>query len=229
MFTKIENEIIRVLRDHLKDVPKDNITSEKTELGESLPVISLTNVDFEVKEVGFGGSIGGKDRELQDTFSGDGETREFTLKVKPLRPIITVEQPPGNKLKEDDYEVDYKKGTIIFYSPPIKAEDNILIRYLKPTETKSIRFNLRYHLKIRAEDKTQRDSITVKAMEILLREEDSFNRKGIYLKPVKGYDTPPNENIHEDVYGKTIEYLVESTLQVEIPRPRIEKIELQRT
>lgn len=228
MFKKIETAIIKVLQDHLKTVPKDNIGVKNPKLGENLPAISLTNVDFEVKEVGLGRSIGGEGLELQETFSGDGKKKEFTVKEKPLRPTITVEHPPGMRIKEDDYGVDYKNGVITFHSPPKEGKENILIKYLKPIEIKGVRFNLRYHLTVWAGDEAQRDAITVEVMETLLREEDTLNRQGIPIRPVKGFNIPPDKDLPGEIHGKTIEYLIEADLQVEVPYPRIEKIELQR-
>lgn len=228
MFKKIETAMIKVLQDHLKTVPKDNIGVKITELGENLPAISITNIDFEVQDVGVGRSIGGEGRELQDMFSGDGKTKEFTVKVKPLRPTITVEHPIGTRLTEDDYAVNYEKGVITFKSPPEKGKENILVKYLKPIEIKGLRFNLRYHLNIWAGDEAQRDAITVEVMETLLREEDTLNWQGISIKPVKGFNIPPNEDLPGETYGKTIEYSTEAELRVVVPYPRMEKIEIKR-
>lgn len=224
MFNKVENAIIRILRDNLKSVSKDNIGTKKIKL-DSLPAISIANVDFEVKEVGFGRSVGGL--ELQETFSGDAKTVEFTLKTKPLKPIVGVEYSSGNRLNETDYSVDYEKGIIKFLSPPKKAKENIIVKYLKPTEMKGLRFNLRYNLNIWAKDETQRDSITVDVMETLLREEDSFNGEDMAIKPIKGFNTPQNDDVPKGIQGKTLEYLIESGLQVEIPLTRIEEVEIE--
>lgn len=228
MFKKIETAIIKVLQENLKTVPKDNIGVKKSKLGENLPAISLTNHDFEVKDVGVGRSIGGEGRELQDTFSGDGKTKEFTLKEKPLRPTIAVEHPPGRRLTEAEYSVDYEKGVVTFHSPPEKSKENISVKYLKPAEIKGLRLNLRYHLNVWAGDEAQRDAITLEVIETLLREEDTLNRQGISIKPSKGFNTPPNKDLPREIHGKTIEYLIEADLQVEIPLPRMEKIELKR-
>lgn len=225
MFSKVENAIIGALKDNLKTVPKDNIGVKKIK-ADSLPAISITNVDFEVKEVGLGRSVGGA--VLQDTFSGDSKTKEFVLKQKPIKPIIGVDYPIGNRLKENNYEINYEKGIITFPSPPKKAKENIIVKYLKPTETRGLRFNLKYNLNIWAKDETQRDSITVEVIEALLKEEDSFNREDMTIKPIRGFNAPQNEETPKGIQGKTLEYLFESSLEVEIPSPRIEKIETRR-
>ena len=226
MFSKVESAIIKVLKDNLKTVPNENIIIGEIKTN-SLPVISINNVDFEVKEVGFGRSVGSV--ELKDVFSGDSKTKKFTLKVKPLKPIIDVEYPPGNKLKENAYTVDYESAVITFISAPKKAKDNILIKYLKPTETKGMTYNLRYHLNIWGKDETQRDAITVDVMKTLLKEEDSLNREDMILKPTRGFNIPQNGEPQKGAHGKTLEYIIETGLEVEIPLTRIEKIEIKRT
>jgi hypothetical protein len=225
MFDRIETAIVNVLQNQLKTVPPENIRAKRHQHGGSLPFLSLLNIDFDVKEVGFGRSVGGV--ELVDTFSGDATTVDFLLNVKPLRPIVTVEKPPGTRLTEDDYTVDYEKGLITFNTPPPAAKDNIVVRYFKPTQVKGLKLDLRYHINVWAADEGQRDTLTVEVMEVLLSEEESLNRQGIFLKPIKGFNIPPNSDLSE-VYGKTIEYSIEASLEVEVPIPRVEKIEIHR-
>lgn len=227
MFTKIETAIISVLQDHLNAVPKENIGLKKPKPKGSLPAISLTNIDYEIKDVGVGRSISRQGKAVQDVFNGDGKRKEFTLTENPLKPLIRVEHPRETKLREDDYDVDYENSVVIFNSPPKRGKENVVITYHKPTEIKGITFNLRYHLNVWAKDEAQRDAVTMSVIEILLREEDALNRQGIFIKPVKGFNIAPNENIPEAIYGKTTEYLIEADLQIEIPHPRIEKVEVQ--
>jgi hypothetical protein len=224
MFAKIEAAILRVLQDHLTTVPPKNIQATQRQRGGSLPAIALVNVDFAVKEVGFGRSVGGV--ELQDTFSGDATAVAFRLRVKPLRPIRAVEAPPGTRVPEDEYAVDYEQGLVTFHTPPPAAEDNVVVRYLKPTQVKAVKLELRYHLTVWAADEAQRDALTVAVMEALLLEEEALNRQGIFLKPVKGFTVPPAGEGSDDGYGRTLEYAVEASLEVEVPLPRIEKIEI---
>jgi hypothetical protein len=225
MFSKIETAIINVLRDNLKSVSKDNIGIKEPK-PKNLPSITLTNEDFEIKEVGIGRSIGGEGRETQETFSGDGKKTEFTFTEKPVKPFIGVEYPAGKRLDERNYKVDFEKNLIIFQSPPAKEKDNILVRYNKPIEVKTLKFNLRYHLNVWAEDGAQRDEIAVEVIETLLRNEELLSQQGIGISPVKGFNIPPDDG-KGNMYGKTLEYLVETDLQVPTAVPRIEKIEIK--
>jgi hypothetical protein len=231
MFGIIETSIVKILQENIKSVPKDNIQSMKPDLkiGKNLPAISVVNMDFKIEEIGIGGSTG-PNKQLQDIFSGDGKKTKFTLTKKPLRPITKVEHPLGKQKKEsDDYIVDYGKGSITFHSPPQEGKDNILIKYLLPFETKGLKFDMKYFLQIWTHDKAQRDSITIDVIKTLLKEASTLVQQGILIKPIRGSNYSLGEEIPEGVYIKTLEYSVKTELNVEIPFPRVEKIEIQKT
>ena len=227
MFKKIESAIIEVLKEQLKSVPKGNIDTKKTKLGDTLPRVSIVNVAFDVKDVGVGSSIGGENVRAQEKFSGDGEKKEFILSEKPVRPLVMVEHPSGSRLKKADYTVDYGRGAVTFRTPPKKGEDNISVKYLKPFEVKGLRLNLKYHIYVWASDEAQRDAIAVEVLEAILREETSLDQQGVYLKLVKGFNTSIDDG-SENVFGKTLEYMIEADLQVEVPYPRMERIDVNK-
>jgi hypothetical protein len=225
MFNKVETTIIKILQDHLQTVPKKNIDTKPD--FKRLPAISVSNVNFEIDEVGLGRSIGGVGREATDVFNGDSKNREFTLTEKPLKPILSIEHPIKKRLRESDYFIDYEKGVIVFQTPPSKGDQNVSVKYLKPFDTKGLKLNITYHVNIWAKDENQRDEITVETIKTLLREEDTLTQQGISIKPIKGFNILNGEDIPKGVYGKTLEYEVKTDLHVEIPLPRIEKIEIQ--
>ena len=227
MFKKIESAIIEVLKEQLKSVPKGNIDTKKTKLGDKLPRVSIVNVAFDVKDVGVGSSIGGENVRAQEKFSGDGEKKEFILSEKPVRPLVMVEHPSGSRLKKADYTVDYGRGAVTFRTPPKKGEDNISVKYLKPFEVKGLRLNLKYHIYVWASDEAQRDAIAVEVLESILREETSLDQQGVYLKLVKGFNTSIDDG-SENVFGKTLEYMIEADLRVEVPYPRMERIDVNK-
>ena len=227
MFNKIESAIIEVLKEQLKSVPKGNIDTKKTKIGEKLPAISIVNVAFDVKDVGVGSSIGGENVRAQEKFSGDGERKEFILSEKPVRPLVMVEHPPGSRFNKADYTVDYSKGAVSFRTPPKKGEDNISVKYLKPFEVKGLRLNLIYHIYVWASDEAQRDEIAVEVLEAILREETSLDQQGVYLKLVKGFNTSMDDG-GGNVFGKTLEYMIEADLLVEVPYTRMERIDVNK-
>ena len=227
MFNKIESALIEVLKEQLKSVPEGNIDIKKSKPGRKLPTISVSNVAFDVKDVGVGSSIGGENARAHEKFSGDGEKTEFILSEKPVRPLIAVEHPSGSRLNEADYSVDYRRGAVTFHTPPKKGEDNVSVKYLKPFEVKGMKLNLVYHIDVWASDEAQRDAITVEVMEAILREETSLNQQGVYPKPVKGFNTSI-DNGSENAFGKTLEYMIEADLRVEVPYPRMEQIDVNK-
>ena len=227
MFKKIESAILEVLKEQLESVPKGNIDSKKTKLGGKLPAISIVNVAFDVKDVGVGSSISGENASAQEKFSGDGERKEFILSEKPVRPLVMVEHASGSRFNEADYTVDYGRGAVSFRIPPKKGEDNISVKYLKPFEVKGLRLNLTYHIYVWAGDEAQRDEIAVEVLEALLREETSLDQQGVYLKLVKGFNTSMDDG-SGNVFGKTLEYMIEADLMVEVPYPRMEQIDVKK-
>ena len=227
MFKKIESAIIEVLKEQLESVPKGNIDTKKTKLGEKLPAISIVNVAFDVKDVGVGNSIGGEDARAQEKFSGDGERKEFILSEKPVRPLVMVEYPSGSRLNAADYTVAYGRGAVIFLTQPKKGEDNILVKYLKPFEVKGLRLNLTYHICVWASDEAQRDEIAVEVLEAILREETSLDQQGVSMKLVKGFNTSMDDG-SGNAFGKTLEYMIEADLLVEVPSPRMEQIDVKK-
>jgi len=231
MFDKIESLIIKVLKDNLNIVSKDNIGLTRIDFKGKLklPAISIEDVDFKVEEPGIGRALSSVEKELIDVFSGDGRETKFSLSKKPLKPTVEVEHPPGRKLREGvDYSVDYAEGIVIFNSPPISGDKNIVIKYHAPVEIKGLKFNIKYHIGVWADDESLCDTIAVKVIELLLREEKQFTVQGIFLKPIGGFNVNSNELLPKDVYGKVLEYQVEAQLQVEVPVPRIERIEIRR-
>jgi hypothetical protein len=227
LFEKIESAIMEVLKEQLESVPKGNIDTKKAKLGGKLPAISIVNVSFDVKDVGVGNSIGGENVHAQEKFSGDGERKEFILSEKPVRPLVVVEYPPGSRLNAADYTVAYGRGAVIFRTPPKKGEDNISINYLKPFEVKGLRLNLTYHICVWASDEAQRDEIAVEVLEAILREETSLDQQGVSLKLVKGFNASMDDG-SENVFGKTLEYMIEADLVVEVPYSRMERIDVKK-
>jgi hypothetical protein len=227
LFKTIESAIKEILKEKLTSVPKGNIDTKKIKLGEKLPAISIVNVSFDVKDLGVGSSIGGEKVHTQEKFSGDGERKEYILSEKPVRPLVIVEYPSGSRLNEANYTVDYGRGAVTFYKPPQKGEDNISIKYLKPFEVKGLRLNLIYHICVWASDEAQRDAIAVEVLETILREETSLDQKGVNLKLVKGFNTTMDDG-SENVFGKTLEYMIEADLRVKVPYPRMEKIDVNK-
>ncbi|HUS77306.1 MAG TPA: hypothetical protein VM050_01385 [Patescibacteria group bacterium] len=224
MFEKIEAALVKVLQEGLEEVSKSNVVAKKRRL-DKLPAVCVGNVGFEFVDIGVGRSMGSADNRRHEAFSGDGETVNFTLKEKALRPLISVEHPTGVRLFEDDYAVDYGAGIVTFKRPPAEGEDNVTVRFYLPFEVKGLRLNLRYHVNVWGKDEAQRDALTEGAVAALLREERYLSEEGVHLKPVRGFNVDPEDP--KEGFGKTIEYDIETEMLVEVTMPRMEEIDIK--
>lgn len=228
MFDEIENDLIAILQKNVGEVPKENISAKMSDLNieKNLPAIYIRNIDFKIEEVGIGRVASTKSNEVKEYFNGDGEKVNYILSKKPLKPILLVEHPLGRRRTENvDYVVDYKTGLIIFKFPPEEGSNNILVKYLVPVETKSVKLNMKYYISVWSRDEAQVNRILFSIIKTFLKEGERLISKGILIKPVRGFSIPA-EDLPEGVYGKTIECLLETYLQVEIQLSRIEKIEI---
>ncbi|MEM2455575.1 MAG: hypothetical protein QXL85_06195 [Candidatus Bathyarchaeia archaeon] len=229
MIDKIEEAIVSVLRENIEGVPKENIGMRKPDLSiaVNLPAISIVNVEFKIEEIGIGRSFATKNNEVEERFSGDGKRVNYTLSRKPLKPTLIVEHPPGERrLENADYFVDYENGSITFQVPPEEGSNNILVRYLIPAEIKSVKLIMKYHINVWDGDELRANKITFSIIEALLKREEDLNLRGVMIKPTGGFSIPADKT-PKGVYGRTIECLLETYMQVETPLPRIEKIEIK--
>jgi len=66
----------------------------------------------------------------QDTFDGDGSTKEFALTYDDiLHGSVTVTVDNDEKTEGTDYTVDYEAGKIIFGTAPASGTGNIVVDY----------------------------------------------------------------------------------------------------
>jgi len=232
MLNDVEDAVIKVLRENLEGIPKENINVKRPDFKkDSLPSISFENVEFKTEDLGMGASSGEKKEGAHDKFSGDNKTEKFNLSKIPLKPLEIVEHPLGTERREvDDYTVDYEKAIIKFRIPPVRGKDNISVKYFVDKsvgETKGFKFNLKYNLCIWAKDEGERDRITMDVLKTLLMVTDELNDQGIVLRTLGGANIG-DEKIPEGVFGKNIECDIESEVYVEVPYERIRKIEVKK-
>lgn len=227
MINEVEEAILETLKKGLSELvsPENIVIGElghKTEKS-----VSLINTGFTVEELGIGSSGGVKKEEVEDKFDSDGEKKEFKLGQKPLHPLIIVENPIGTVKKDpDDYTVNYAGGVIFFRMPPEKGKGSVLVKYSIAraiAETQKFKFILNYALHIQADNLLERNLLTLGAIKLLYRERSQLINRGVEeVRLIKGYSTQTADTKIENV----IEYLVETTVPIEMPVPPIEKIEI---
>ena len=222
MLVRFSEAIVEALQSGM-DVPKGRVGLKSPAAKQKLPYVHVSNVSFEVKDGGLGGSVGGEGVTVSDRFDGDGVITSYTLTEKPMRPLVSVESPPGSRVHPNQYVVDYLAGTVTFNKPPKKGERNVVMLYRKPYLSRGINLELTYNVIVWEGDEEARDRLATAAMQALLKAEETLNSSGIFLKPVRGY------NVDQGLgggYGKAIEYSVEGEVRVDIEVGRIESIDM---
>jgi hypothetical protein len=223
MFAEIEEAIVKALQENLKDVKKGNIGGTGLTSKTGLPYVQVTNSGFKPADSGIGRPVVPDDK-VQDVFDGDGEEKVFTLSEKPVRPLLGVEVD-GVKASSQVYAVDYREGTLTLGQPPKKGERNVKVTYLKPYVTLGQRLSLIYEVNVWGKDETQRDRLAEDAMMALLKEEETLNKQGLFLKLLDG------ANMAEpgvEALGKRVLYEVEADLVVKIDVGRMEDIDVRK-
>ena len=229
MIPEIDEAILGSLRKGLADlVPADNIGSGIEPLKKKC--VCVSNTDFTIEESGMSVSEV-KNEEKFEIFDADGQSAEFRLTGTPIKEILKVEHPKGHfRAAPDDYTLDKVKNVIVFRETPKKGSNAVLIRYEldKPLgESRILKFALLYTLEIRAENASDRDKITLAAIETLYREVNSLFLQGVDdISFDRGYthDLP-------DGAGKStiLEYTVMASRRIDIVYPAIAKVDIKRS
>jgi hypothetical protein len=233
LFEVIGSEIVKALQENIPDISRENISTRKPDIKKpaQLPAISVSSSEFTFEDAGVGGGGSDVKDQAEEHLSGDGKTTSFTLSGRPIRPLLRVEAPEGEvKLEKSDYTVDYGKRVITFSSPPPKGRNNILVRYYSAKaagDTKFVRMNITYNVDVWAKDEPQRDRIAVDAIKAILLAEEGLATKGIRVKPSQGLNFEPESKITDGVFAKRLVYNAEAHLEVKVPVPTIERIEIE--
>jgi hypothetical protein len=228
MIEEVDEAILEALRKGLAELlPPENVVLGEPG-GERPKAVFLNNIDFTVEELGIGSSGGIKKEEVSESLEGDGARKDFQLSQKPLFPLIGVESPLGTARHEpDDFGVDYSGGIISFRLPPEKGKE-IQIRYHiahAVAETRCLKFALSYALTIWAEDQLERDRITLEAVKVLYQERPELEKRGVSdIRLVRGFSE--GSALDRRRRASTLQYLVETTISIEMPLPAIERIEI---
>ncbi|ODS40769.1 MAG: hypothetical protein A7315_15510 [Candidatus Altiarchaeales archaeon WOR_SM1_79] len=96
MLNDVEDAVIKVLRENLEGIPKENINVKRPDFKkDSLPSISFENVEFKTEDLGMGASSGEKKEGAHDKFSGDNKTEKFNLSKIPFSVKYFVDKSVG--------------------------------------------------------------------------------------------------------------------------------------
>lgn len=195
MIQAVDEAVLESLKKGLSGiVPEGGIIFGEPEPGKKARVY-LYNDDFVIEDTCMGAMAETKYEEAEETFDGDGKATEFKLAKAPVSQVSLVEYPKGTvRFAPDDYGSDNDTGVITLRDAPPKGKGNILVRYTLPNpvgEVSFLRFALTYGITIVAEDRGERDRITLACIDALYRDVTGLARKGIdEIRLVKGYSTP---------------------------------------
>lgn len=226
MIREITETIATIFREIIKSVPKSSITIDEVNSGKGKapPSVVITSPEFTVEEFSLAGSEPEKKEVQEERFNGDGKANEFILSQKPLRPLLLVEHPLGEERGEpEDYSVDYSAAKITFRTPPSKGKSNVLVRFrsVKSSgELRNLQLNLKYIVKVNAENGSQRDEITLDALKALVFAKEALERKGVAFNILGGR----NDAIDHEAASRQIECIAHTKLIVEMPAGAMEKI-----
>jgi len=203
----------------------------------SLPTIAIYDAGFSFEKTGIGEAMGVTREQTQDEFSGDGIKSSFKLTNIAVRPLISVEVPPNNKLTEiSEYTFDYLKNEITFRTPPPKIQkgkNNIFVTYSlakSAGEVKGIRVKVHCNFDIWAKTSAQCDKLALSVVRSMLFAEDSLSAKGIHLTPLGGTTISDGDGGKiKDLHARRLNYRVETDMSFVEKVPRIETIEISKS
>jgi hypothetical protein len=230
MIREVNDVIIDVLRTGMsKLIPPENIFIEEFK-AKKQRTISLVNSEYFIEELGIGSSGGIKKEEIAEKFDADGEKLEFKVSQVPVKPIVSVQSPPGTEKKDtDDYTVNYDTGTITFRAPPEKGKDKVLVKYVISkaiAETRYLKFLLNNSLIITSDNIEDRNKLTIESLRVLYAGRPAMTAKGVEeFKLLKGYSVHTSGT--QVIDASIIDFQVVKVLEIEIPVPPIERIEIE--
>jgi hypothetical protein len=227
MLTEIEDRLVKILQEKVKEIPKDNIVVNMEPA--TSPAVAISNLNFAFENMGLVENIDEGNIAMEELFSSDGAKKSYSLEDKPLQETVQVTCPPGTSLEErKDFDVDYAKTSIEFSKAPPKGKNNLLVKYLsnkKIMTVKGLKIKGTYAIDVIHTDRAEADSLAEKVVKALLLAEDELATEGIELKPVGG------EMLREQ--GKKTEkirlnYAFEMEMRVKKIIPPITKITISR-
>ena len=227
MLTEIEDRLVKILQERVKEIPKDNIVLNM-EPAKS-PAVAISNLSFEFENMGLVENIDEGNVELEEWFSSDGVQKSYKLKERPLQDNVQVECPLGTSLAEKkDFDVNYGKGSIDFSKAPPKGKNKLFVKYLsqkKIMTVKGLKLKGTYAIDVLHDDRAKVDSLAEKVVKALLLVEDELAAEGIELKPVGGETLKEQGKKTEKI---RLKYSFEKELRVKKIIPPIEKIRITR-
>lgn len=215
MFEKIE----RLLINFIKENVGLSVTFKKQDFS-TLPSIYLLCNGFSLEEM-MGRNV--KKKHEKEKFIGNEKTTDFKLKTMPLKLIhVSIDE---KEIKDDAFVIDSVNGILKFRNAPPK-DSKIFVEYTiaeNIAEIHEVLVHFTYYLSIYSESREELSSILLKIISAIITKKDEFLNEGIAIKLGK----VENEDVlDKKIYGMKMEISIDKKISIEVPVPKIEKIEI---
>ena len=224
MLAEIEENIVKVLKEKLVEVPKENILVNAKP--SKLPAVIISNLKFKFDNNSLAENLDQGHIQIEEKLDSDGAKTSYKLQEKPFKKSVVVESPPGTLLTEKDFTINYDEGIIKFRKAPAKGKDAVLLRYNSQKRImtlKSLKVKALYAIDVFSGIRKEADSIAEKVVKTLLIVDNQTLGGVVEIKPVRGIT-------QTEVDGKTVKvqlkYVVETEIRVDQVVGPMEKIEI---
>jgi hypothetical protein len=224
MFSEIEENLAKVLREKLVDLPEENVRVD----GEpsQLPAVIISKLEFEFDSNSMAENLDQGNLQIDEALDSDGVKTSFKLQEKPRQKSFSVESPPGTLLSEKDYTINFADGTISFRKAPPKGKGKIIVRYnsqRRMITLKSLKIKATYAVNVVAGNRKEADSIAEQIVKSLLTVDNQSLGEGVEIKPIGGFASSEDGGKKVKVQLK---YAIETEIRVEQVIGPMEKIEI---
>jgi hypothetical protein len=222
MLTEIEQNLVKVLREKLVEVPKESIVVDAKP--SKLPSVIISNLEFKFDNKTLAENLDQGNIEINERLKCDGVKTSYKLQEKPLKKSVRVESPAGTVLAEKDYIVNFDEGAIELRKAPTKGKILVVYKSQKRVMTlKSLKVKALYAVDVISGNRIEADSVAEKVVKALLTIESQDLGEGVEIKPVGGITSTEKEG---KIIKVQLKYEVETEIRVEQVVGPMERIEI---
>lgn len=225
MLVEIEEKLIELLQQQVKDLPKGSIgAGRKTE---KPPCITLNNKKFTLEKADVAENVDKVAVDVEERFSYVATERAIRLKNKPIPGSVSVALQSGLLLKEnEDYTVGYGSGVVSFAERAEQADIKGVVRYTteSTSSVKTLRLKAKYIIDIAGKTREEAESIAEMAVKALLDIDDVLLSEGILVTPLGGRIVSGEKEGNGLVQ---LAYLMEREIKVTKPVALMQKVEVR--
>ncbi len=187
MLVEIEEKLIELLQQQVKDLPKGSIAAGRR--AEKPPCIALNNKKFTLEKTDVAENVDKVAVDVEERFSYIATEKAIRLKNKPMPGTVSIALQSGISLKEnEDYTVGYGSGVVSFAEKAEQADIKGVVKYTteSTSSVKTLRLKAKYIIDIAGKTREEAESIAEMAVKALLDIDDVLLSEGIVVTPLSG-------------------------------------------